>query len=76
MGDVIHILGSLVFIDVLFEGRERDRSGRSFCVAVIDAEFVDDLADEPSGNSGGVCLVGDSNTGDAIIVRVNVEDKF
>lgn len=74
--NVVHLIGCLVFSDVIFERRERDRSGRSFCFGVLSAEFLDDLADEPISNSGGVCLVGDSDTGDTVFVGVNVEDKF
>lgn len=75
-GNVVRILGFLVFSDVIFERRERDGSGRSFCFGVLGAEFLDDFADEPISNSGGVCLVGDSDTGDTVFFGVNVEDKF
>lgn len=75
LGNAIRITGLLVLSDVIFERRERDGSGRSFSPGNIVAEFVDDLADEPISNSGGVCLVGDSDTDDIIFV-VNVEDKL
>lgn len=76
LGNAIRITGLLVLSDVIFKGRERDGSGRIFCARVTGAEFLDNLADEPISNSGGVRLIGDSDTGNTTLVGVNVEDKF
>lgn len=75
-GNLVHIIGFLVFKDIIFEGRESDRAARSFGVAVLLEELVDDFAEEHMGVSGGVYLVADKDTGDAFRVAVNVEDKF